>query len=224
MLKYGCGLLIAAIILIAIISNFSPKPSPQQMAVSPAVSAAPPVTVAPPVATASPVTTTPSMDAAELRKLTEERQYAVDILTTVQGILSAPSFSARAELYCSFTIEKTEELTAIGGLSGKRLEARYQELLNAEPTTQEGELQRQQQMRFLENLILTHRENLSQCQELLVNGIQKMPTDQELQAKAAQAQQQIANIDQQIGAGAATPKSDATPSPADSSQPNPGEK
>jgi hypothetical protein len=197
-IKSGCLILIAAIVFAAMMSHFSSKPPAPQTAV--------PVTDR----TAPPVTAAPTIGAAELRKLTEERQYAVDMLTTVQGILNASSFAARAELYCHFTVRQTELLTG-GNFSGDRLEARYQELMNEEPTTQDGEIRRQQQLRSLEYFVTTHRQNLADCRAMLSNGMLRMFSDPELREKAIEAQQKIADIDRQLTSGVVAPESDASP-------------
>lgn len=125
----------------------------------------------------------------------QERQYDEDMLTAIDGILNASSFAERAKSYCKFTIEQGEILTNPGRFGGKLIEQRYRELLASRPTTQEGEMQRQREIKSVEGLLLAHRTNLQQCEEAVGNGWQRIPSDEELRVKAQQAREEIADID-----------------------------
>ncbi len=144
----------------------------------------------------------PALSADEFRELNQQRRYAADLLSTIEGILNTSSFAARAEIYCRFTVEQAEMLTTPGNISGKQMEERYRELLRSQPTTQKAELQREQQLSAVQEFVGIHRRNLEQCQSLVVNGMQRMPSDQELHNRAIQAQQQLAEIDQKLAPGA----------------------
>jgi hypothetical protein len=146
----------------------------------------------------------PELSATELQHLNEQRQYTTEMLASINGILNASSFVARAEIYCRFTMEQTEKLTSFGGLSGEQIEARYRELLRSQPATQQGEFQRQQQLTGLQQFVIAHRENLSNCQAALVNGFQRMPSDEEFRQIAIRAREGIAEIDHEIATGERT--------------------
>jgi lipase chaperone LimK len=67
-------------------------------------------------------------------------------------------------------MEQAESLMMPGKMSGEQIEDRYQELLRSQPTTQEDELKRQQQLSILQEFMAAHRRNLSQCQGMMVVG------------------------------------------------------
>jgi len=150
--------------------------------------------------------TGPALTTDEIQRLTEDRRRAVDMLAAFENMLNTPSFAARAEIYCRFTMERMLPLAAPGvePPSWRHLEDRYQELLRSEPTTLEGERQRQRQLSALRYFAIDpYRKNLSACQNMVTNGLQGMPSGEELRGKAAQAQRQIREIDQEIASGRA---------------------
>jgi hypothetical protein len=150
--------------------------------------------------------TGPALTTDEIQRLTEERSRAVGMLAAFENMLNTPSFAARAEIYCRFTMERMLPLAAPGvePPSWRHLEDRYQELLRSEPTTLEGERQRQRQLSALRYFAIDpYRKNLSACQNMVTNGLQGMPSGEELRGKAAQAQRQIREIDQEIASGRA---------------------
>jgi len=142
----------------------------------------------------------PPLSEEDIKTLKQQRAYSVEFLRTVEGILNARSFAAKAEIYCRFSTAQTESLTT-GGVSGDQIEQRYRELLRTEPTTQEGELQRRQQLSTLEQLVITHRQNLSQCQGAAAMGMEKIPPDEELRIKADQSRRMIIEIDKALASG-----------------------
>jgi hypothetical protein len=175
--------LVAVIILVSVIGlwilikalSSGPAEQNQSAATVQVKSTMPPEATAAPTPTPEPdkahaVPGQPSLSADELQRLNQERQYALKIAATAEDILNTPSFAARAEKYCRFTMEQAESLMMPGKMSGEQIEDRYQELLRSQPTTQEDELKRQQQLSILQEFMAAHRRNLSQCQGMMVVG------------------------------------------------------
>jgi len=118
-----------------------------------------------------------------LRRLTSRREYDLDLIGAVKMILNTSSFRERAEIFCHFTVERTERLTGPKETSGRQIEDRYRELLARETKTAQEELRRRQELVLTEMFFQNHLRNLSQCEEAVGNGMQRMPTDVEFRKR-----------------------------------------
>jgi tetratricopeptide (TPR) repeat protein len=137
---------------------------------------------APPADTATPI------DNAHVQDLIKERNATKSYIELLASYLNAPSFAERAQIYC-------RELAT--NFMGNPTE-RYAQLMRSAPATREEELKRQYELLALREAMAAYNKNVSDCRGMVVNGFQKLPTDEELRAKVDQERQHIAEIDQEL--------------------------
>lgn len=127
------------------------------------------------------------------QELIGERQRIVRRLRWAEDMLKAPAgFAARAQLYCR------GQMIASGLRSVEELERLYAQLMQAEPSTREEEEVRQRKLYVYREAIGDASRNENGCRGMLLNGLQKLPTDEEERDKASQARGRIAEIDQEL--------------------------
>lgn len=121
---------------------------------------------------------------------TEKPQQQLDAfdrrrLMILLRILATRSFAPKAEIWCRDQVGRpgTLAMSFSGGRSGDEMEAYYNELLRSEPTTREGELDRQRRLQAVGELVASYEKNASECKMAVINGDTKMPTDKEMLAE-----------------------------------------
>jgi hypothetical protein len=117
----------------------------------------------------------PALTVNEIQNLTEQRRYDADMISAVDGILNASSVSQRAQIYCRFTIDQIQSLTA---------------------STDSGKTSSDRQVQDY-----AYRASIDRCKAMVLTGYQRMPDPNELREKAAQAQQDITEVDRKLRAG-----------------------
>jgi hypothetical protein len=116
------------------------------------------------------------LSADEIQKLTEQRQFDMDVIADAEGILNASSLQERVEIYCRHTVDQAQAL--IGP---------------AQPPRNGGEEQ-------LQNF--GYRANIDQCKALVLTGSTRMPDLLWFREKANKAQQDLRDIDEKLASKA----------------------
>ena len=78
------------------------------------------------------------------------------------------------------------------------LEISYAELEQKEPPSREEELDRQYTLRIWSQRLADAYNNTATCQQMLTDGWQSLPTDEQERAEANQVRARIAEIDQEL--------------------------
>jgi hypothetical protein len=133
-------------------------------------------------------------ESEEIRRLREQRAYAMRIITAANAAIASRSFRARAETYCRFMAD------GFASLATPDIGAEYRRLLADQPATREGELWRQQRLSDIADAAIAREKNARECMSLALMGAQRIPDDEEFRSRIDEAQKAIARIDQQIAA------------------------
>ena len=112
---------------------------------------------------------TKRLNADEIQKLTKERRYESDLVSSVDAILGARSIPESVEIYCRFIVDQTEVL------------------LGSEGSNPEKDIQ---------NFI--HHGNIGRCKAMILTGQEKMLDPGQLSKRASEARKRIAEIDQEL--------------------------
>ena len=138
---------------------------------------------------------------SEREELLKERKHAIHHLEVAQMILNARSYAARTDAYCRDRVGSSGTLMMAlsNGLSGDELEAFYKILLRAEPTTREGEEERQRKLEAVGDLVMHYEETVRECQGMILNGFQRLPSEAQLGEEVRTEKANIKDIDRLLG-------------------------
>jgi len=137
----------------------------------------------------------PGLDPAEVTRLTADRQSALKLYHSIDGILgrAAWSFTEGRHGYCEFYVD-----TVLGIHIDTEHAAEAEKLMLKIPDTDEDELERDRKLEAFGNKALAYEERVATCESGIETGTLQMPSKVDLETRRYQAKQEIAEIDRRL--------------------------
>ena len=127
------------------------------------------------------------------------RESDVRRIRLAQKLINTPSFSARAHIYCLARIgNQSMSVGLLSNLHYDEMMSLHAKLAAEEPTTREEEQKRQQMLWGLGQDIAQYEERVRECEAGVVEGIPKLPSNQEELQEIEEAERDIKSIDAQL--------------------------
>lgn len=132
--------------------------------------------------------------------LLERQGFLHDLKTDIilfNELSSIASYAGRAEAYCRYS-EDHLNLWHPEGQSLSDLQDRYRKTLQEEPETAEGEQRKQMKLTVIAQRISEYVGDVETCKGLVINGFQRIKTNNEMQEGIAQTRARILKLDEQL--------------------------
>lgn len=146
-----------------------------------------------PLAIEAPVELAPAITFApisedDIKALTAEREHLNRVLKSIDAMLTTRAFIDRARIYCRSQVAATP----LGKATVEDMENSYAKLEHQESRPDPYKLQ------AMSDAISYAYRNMSDCQQMIANGWQALPTDEQERQRAQDSKDRLVAIDQEF--------------------------